>query len=159
MNRKMIASTWIKHLFCQFTVLCVASLLVLRGVPACGQEGGADVISPAGQESLSALPVQGNEKPALQEKAEASLPDAPVPQSQQPANQKTNSQEQEPLGTAVAPAEGEVGNPGANLSGAAIAPGKQHRVRTIVISLGIAIAAAAVIGTVAGLSLASHSTP
>lgn len=119
--------------------------------------------------------------------AKDSLPDAPVPQSQapqqtpspgqqQPASQdqpppalpqqasQQNQQQppplpQQPVGTAAAPAAKPSGIPGSMPSGAAIAPAKQRRVRAFVISIGIALAGAAAIGTVVGLSKASHSTP
>lgn len=95
------------------------------------------------------------------------LPSAPVPQSQEsqaPPQQQQAPQQppplpQQPVGTAAAPAEKPTGIPGSRPSGAAIAPAKQKRVRALVISLGIVLAAGAAVGAVAGLSRASHSTP
>jgi len=44
-------------------------------------------------------------------------------------------------------------------AGAAIAPAKQHRTRTILISLGIVLGTAAAVGTVVALADASPSRP
>jgi hypothetical protein len=91
------------------------------------------------------------------------LPSAPDPQaptqSQQEGPQQPPALPQQPVGTAAAPAEKPTGVPGSRPSGAAIAPAKQKRVRAFVISIGIALAGAAAVGTVVGLSKASHSTP
>lgn len=88
-----------------------------------------------------------------------SLPSAPTPQpeQQQPAQQQPPPQQ--PVGTAAAPYEKPTGVPGSRTAGAAIAPAKQRRVRAIVIRVGIVLAAGAAVGTVVGLSKATHSAP
>lgn len=86
------------------------------------------------------------------------LPSAPTPQSQQPPEQPPGTS-QEPRGTAAAPAETPVGVAASRPSGVAIAPAKQRRVRAIVISISLLLAAGAAVGIAAGLSRASHSTP
>src|SRR5579863_91036 len=94
-----------------------------------------------------------------------SLPSAPTPMpvQQAPAQQQAAPQQQatpqQPVGTAAAPYEKPTGVAGSRPAGAAIAPAKQRRVRAIVIRLGIVLAAGAAVGTVVGLSKATHSTP
>lgn len=83
-----------------------------------------------------------------------SLPSAPSPM---PAQQQTTPQQ--PVGTAAAPYEKPTGVAGSRPAGAAIAPAKQRRVRAIVIRVGIVLAAGAAVGTVVGLSKATHSAP
>lgn len=120
------------------------------------------------QQSPPALPsIPGaQQQPPRQDASVASpneLPSAPEPQtpaqSQQQAPTQPPALPQQPVGTAAAPAEKPSGVPGSRPSGVAIAPAKQKRVRAFVISFGIALAGAAAIGTVVGLSKASHSTP
>ncbi len=64
-----------------------------------------------------------------------------------------------PVGTAVAPAVPVTGVAAFSPAGAAIAPAKQHRVRTILISVGIVLGTAAAVGTVVALANASPSRP
>ena len=108
----------------------------------------------------SAPPLMPGETPAGA--AQDSLPSAPMPQdpsSQQQAPAQQPAVPQQPVGTAAAPYEKPTGVAGSRPAGAAIAPAKQRRVRTIVISIGIALAAGAAVGAVVGLSKASHSQP
>jgi hypothetical protein len=102
------------------------------------------------------------------ENAATSLPDAPSPQSSSPSGQQpdqshTGTQQQDdgakPVGTAAAPYEKITGVAASRPAGAAIAPAKQRRVRTILISLGVVAGAAIAIGTVAALSHGSPSHP
>ena len=82
------------------------------------------------------------------------LPDAP--QSNPPAQQPDNAS---PLGTAAAPAEKVTGVAASRPAGAAIAPGKQRRVHSLVIKTGLVIGAAVAVGAVAALSRSSSSHP
>jgi hypothetical protein len=61
------------------------------------------------------------------------------------------------VGTAAAPGKTMIA--ASRPAGAAIAPAKQRRVRTILISVGVIVAAGVAVGTVAGLSHASSSHP
>ena len=165
----------------RITSLCLAALLVPQTVPVAAAEQEPE---PQSAPQQSASPQSGSQQqpmpspPALpsmpaqaqlqQSQAQdaslasqAALPSAPDPQtpSQQQAPQQPPALPQQPVGTAAAPAENPTGVPGSRPSGAAIAPAKQKRVRAFVISIGIALAAGAAIGTVVGLSKASHSTP
>jgi hypothetical protein len=65
----------------------------------------------------------------------------------------------EPVGTAAAPYEKPLGVAASRPAGAAIAPAKQKRVRSILIRVGLIAGAAAAIGTVVALSKASPSRP
>jgi hypothetical protein len=84
------------------------------------------------------------------------LPDGPSP-VQQPSSQSFQSQH--PVGTAAAPVTSSSGIAASEPAGAAIAPAKQRRVRTILISVALVAGAAVAIGTVAALSNASPSKP
>lgn len=83
-------------------------------------------------------------------------PPAAAPQSttSQPAQNGTA-----PVGTAAAPYEKGIGVAASRPAGAVIAPAKQRRTRTILIRVGLIVAAGVAIGTVVGLSSASPSTP
>jgi hypothetical protein len=117
----------------------------------------------------SAKPVVGSAQP------EATLPDAPEvaqssstgtnepngssqPSQDQPQNQQQNGAPQ-PVGTAAAPAVNGTGVSGSRVSGAAIAPAKQRRVRTILISVAVVVATGVAVGTVVALSHATPSQP
>lgn len=64
-----------------------------------------------------------------------------------------------PVGTAAAPALGSTGVAGSRPTGAVIAPAKQRRVRAILISVGVVVAACVAVGAVAALSHSSPSQP
>lgn len=86
------------------------------------------------------------------------------PPSAQPAAEQTNSDQlppgvTRPVGTAVAPAEPVTGVAGAKPVGAAIAPGKQRRARSILIRVGVIVGGAVAVGTVVALSRSSPSRP
>lgn len=125
------------------------------------QNGQSPLPFPAVQDGSS----QQNSAPDASLISQEELPSAPIPQSpdstpqQQAPKQPPPPLPQQPVGTAAAPADKPTGIPGSRPAGVAIAPAKQKRVRAFVISFGIALAAGAAIGTVVGLSRASHSTP
>jgi hypothetical protein len=91
---------------------------------------------------------------------DAQLPDSP-PLGQQPAvpQQQPQTWPQEPVGTAAAGMVSPAGIAASRPAGAAIAPAKQRRVRTILISVGAVLGAGVAVGTVAALSSASPSRP
>ena len=66
---------------------------------------------------------------------------------------------EKPVGTAAAETTTPTGVPVSNAAGAAIAPPKQRRVRTLVIKVAAIAGAGVAIGTVAALSSASPSRP
>ncbi|MFY9747808.1 MAG: hypothetical protein WA891_05900 [Acidobacteriaceae bacterium] len=117
----------------------------------------------------------GSGAPPTQPAASAALPDSPgftlQQQTQQQANQQpasTNQQappasqqspQTQPVGTAAAPSIEPEGVPASRPAGAAIAPGKQRRVRIWTIRIAILAAAGIALGTVAAASMGSPSRP
>jgi hypothetical protein len=97
----------------------------------------------------------------------ANLPDSPgsarlqafaqAPQSD--GQQSSSKVTQEPVGTAAAESVETTGVAASNPAGAAIAPAKQRRTRSILIKVGALVGAGVAIGTVAALSSASPSRP
>lgn len=99
------------------------------------------------------------------------LPDSPKPQRAQTGDQispfsaslssleQQQNTAQKPVGTAAAPYEKPTGVAGSKPAGAAIAPAKQKRARSILIRYGVIVGAAAAVGTVVALSHASSSRP
>jgi hypothetical protein len=80
----------------------------------------------------------------------------------QPANSASTSQAPEPhqpLGTAAAESIPTMGIAASQPAGAAVAPAKQRRVRTILIRVGAIVAGAAAVGAVVALSEGSPSRP
>lgn len=78
-----------------------------------------------------------------------------VPNGPQPQQQG----EQQPLGAAAAGGVATAGGGASRPAGTAIAPAKQHQVRSFLIKLGAVAAAGAAIGTVYALSRGTSSTP
>jgi hypothetical protein len=78
--------------------------------------------------------------------------------SQTSAGQGTPSP-QKPVGTAAAEAPSTSGVAASEPAGVAIAPAKQHRVRTIVIRTGAIIGAAVAVGVVVALTAGTSSKP
>ena len=115
--------------------------------PLPSAENAAIPIQPASDQlpdSPGALQAQVNE--GLQQQV------APQPQQQQ-------SRSHEPLGTAAAEWQPVTGVAASRPAGAALAPAKQRRVRSIVIKVGALLGASAALGTVVALSEASPSKP
>jgi hypothetical protein len=67
--------------------------------------------------------------------------------------------QQQPVGTAAGPYTKPTGVAGSRPSGAAIAPAKQKRVKSILIRVGLIVGGAAAVGAVVGLSKGSSSRP
>lgn len=88
----------------------------------------------------------------------AASPQANTP-SNQPGDSQTNQKLQRPVGTAAAEAPRVNGITAAEPAGIAIAPAKQHRVRTLVIKVGAILGAGAAVGTVIALTQATPSKP
>jgi hypothetical protein len=103
---------------------------------------------------VSASPLQQATPPAQT----AADPKSTVP-AQQSAPSPPPQQSRTPLGTAAAPLAQVDGVPASTPSGAAIAPGKQKRVRKFSIRTALVIGAVVAIGTVTGATLATSSHP
>ena len=117
--------------------------------------------------SKTAAPANAERSPGGAAIAEDELPDNPEPANPQatpppqqtPAPPAGSGQSHKPVGTAAAPYEPTVGIAASRPAGAAIAPAKQRRVRTIIISLGVIAGAGIAVGSVAALSHGSPSRP
>jgi hypothetical protein len=79
--------------------------------------------------------------------------------SSSPAASQPTQSASKPVGTAVAEEPPTTGIAASNPSGAAIAPAKQRRVRTVLIRVGAILGAGVAVGTVAALASASPSRP
>ena len=91
---------------------------------------------------------------------EGNPPNAPTPQTTnaQPQNQQ-QQQPNQPLGAATAGTVATEGGGASRPAGTAIAPAKQHQVRSFLIKLGAVAAAGVAIGTVYALSKGTSSVP
>jgi cytoskeletal protein RodZ len=78
------------------------------------------------------------------------------PQAQQKQDQAKKDQ---PVGTAAAEGPAVKGITAAEPAGVAMAPGKQRRVRTIIIKVGAIVGAGAAVGTVIALTAGTSSKP
>jgi hypothetical protein len=151
------------------------SVLLISLLAFCTGESGSALAQqqPAHVNPQNALPgvAKAQQPPQEAQVAEGELPDNPEPGSGQapaqpqpavaPPSGASQSQDKEhkPVGTAAAPYEPTVGIAASRPAGAAIAPAKQRRVRTILISLGVIAGAGIAIGSVAALSHGSPSRP
>jgi hypothetical protein len=119
---------------------------------------------PAGNESnASELPdspgaVATKSGDAAQQQDATQPAAAPAP-SQSTATPSQQPAVQRPLGTAAAEAPNASGVAASQPSGVAIAPGKQHRARTILIRTGAIIGAGVALGAVVALTEATPSKP
>ena len=155
--------------------LMAVLLITLLASPA-GHSGTASAqqAAPGGSQAASSLPgaatASTKQQPDDATVAESALPENPAPanaqapaQEQQPATQPAPAPPQDnshrPLGTAAAPYEPTTGIAASRPAGAAIAPAKQRRVRTFLISLGVIAGAGIAVGSVAALSHGSPSRP
>jgi len=136
----------------------VDCLVILLAVPL-----GATAHALPGQqlEAAAAAPAQSqapqlSTAPDSQAGPQTSDPPAATPQSStaQPQQNGTTA----PVGTAAAPYEKGIGVAASRPAGAVIAPAKQRRTRSILIKVGLIVAAGVAIGTVVALSSASPST-
>jgi hypothetical protein len=126
------------------------------------QAGGPSSVEAQSQNSPS------DSKANAQPSQPATLPDSPgsmrsktvednPPSSpQQPSAKK---QTQEPVGTAAAESVETTGVAASKPAGAAIAPAKQRRTRSVLIKVGVIVGASVAVGTVVALSTASPSRP
>ena len=97
-------------------------------------------------------------EPATSEQPVTAPPEGPTPQTQvnQPAQQQG---QREPLGAATAGSVRTEGGGASRPAGTAIAPAKQHQVRSFLIKFGAIAAAGVAIGTVYALSKGTSSVP
>ena len=107
---------------------------------------------------------QGSQQQQQQQPPSQAAPQQQATQPAQPPDQPaTQTQESaaphQPVGTAAARSANPAGVAASEPAGYAIAPAKQKRVRTILISMGAVLGAGAALGAVAALSSGSPSRP
>ncbi|HLZ43320.1 MAG TPA: hypothetical protein VKQ11_20295 [Candidatus Sulfotelmatobacter sp.] len=152
---------------CVFALGCSANIIaqdspapVSSGSPSAVQSqvpnsGPALTNSPELPDSAGTMLAQASPQ---QSDAQASAP-ASQPSTQNSTQDQPQHKLQRPVGTATAPAPGAAGVTAAQPAGVAIAPAKQHRVRTIILRTGAILGAAAAVGTVVALTEATPSKP
>jgi hypothetical protein len=125
------------------------------------QDTGVSSAQPQSQQP-NTIAKQVNTEPSPSE----ALPDSPSAvrskdrgSSEQQPSSKLQDSTQDPLGTAAAPLAKTTGVAASRPAGAAIAPAKQKRARSILIKVGVIVGAGAAIGTVVALTSASPSRP
>lgn len=137
--------------------------------PSVAQPGNSPTVKPQTQPSTS--PSQPNPQQQQEDKASqglinggsesgTQLPESPdTVQARDRAAQAQQPPTHAPSGTAAAQGLHPAGAIASRPAGAAIAPAKQHRVRSFLIKFGAIAGAGAAIGTVVALSRAGGSTP
>ncbi len=93
--------------------------------------------------------------PASAKPSSLAEPDSATQSSSSATNSPSQASQPPATGTALAPYEKQDGITGSKPAGAAIAPGKQHRSRTLAIRVGLIVGAVIAVGVVAGASMAS----
>ena len=162
--------------------------LFISGSPGAVFAAAAPQSGTAG-DSQGALIAKANEQPVVTGLPGSVLPDGPLPDSpgtvatepkeanqaqqqngsgsqaspaesaQKPAQNQPQAQPQKPVGTAAAEAPDTSGIAASQPAGVAVAPAKQHRVRTIVLKTGAIIGVAVAVGAVVALSAGTSSKP
>jgi hypothetical protein len=127
--------------------------------PAAPTQPGTE--SPAAQ-SPTAAPANNNEgNTAAPQSTNPPLPDAPSAQSTPVTQNQTNDNapQQTPEGTAAAQAAKTKGGAASKPAGAAIAPAKQRRTRSLLIKMGVIAGAGVALGSVYALTRGSPARP
>jgi hypothetical protein len=130
---------------------------------AAGQSGAAPAPGPPEAETLPDSPGAGRSQIAQNAGAQSepaqSEPARSAPQPQPEQTQPQQNGSQKPVGTAAAETATTTGFAASKPAGAALAPAKQKRTRTILISVGAVVGAAVALGTVMALSKGTPSKP
>ena len=144
---------WLKRRTVDCLVILLAVPLGATAHALPGQQSEAAAAAPAQSQAAP----QSSPAPDSQAGPQTSNPPAATPQNStaQPQQNGTTA----PVGTAAAPYEKGIGVAASRPAGAVIAPAKQRRTRSILIKVGLIVAAGVAIGTVVALSSASPSTP
>jgi hypothetical protein len=121
-------------------------------------------LAKAGEQPISELPdspgaVMLKSTSAQQHDANGTSASTSQPAPMQSAQTQASPQPQKPVGTAAAEAPDTSGVAASQPAGVAMAPAKQHRVRTIVLRMGAIMGAGAAVGTVIALTSATSSKP
>jgi hypothetical protein len=145
---------------CVLGIACCAFVLNCS-VQSSGQEAEHDSRSNVSTVALRELPdspstTLSQPQVLTGQTASSQQQSTPPLQSAAPAQRQ---EEQRPVGTAAAAAPKVSGITAAQPAGVAIAPGKQRRVRAIVLKVGAIVGAGAALGTVIALTAATPSKP
>jgi hypothetical protein len=135
----------------------IAGCLVISSLVACAETWAAraqQVESVPPRQSQPRAPDSGTQGPDADSAPSQTPSDSPQAAPPQPP-----AVPHEPVGTAAAPYEKVTGVPASRPAGPAIAPAKQKRTRSMLIKVGLIVAAGVAIGTVVALSTASSSKP
>jgi glucose/arabinose dehydrogenase len=137
-------------------IVSLTLALCLCGVPelmaAQAQSPAAPPASQTTRQNQQPLPDAPSASPAPQSNGN-------TPQNQSQGQKPPAQPAQAPAGTGAAEAGPTAGGPGSKPAGMAIAPAKQHQVRSFLIKLGAIAGGAVAIGTVYALSRSSPSRP
>ncbi len=146
---------------CAFALNCSTNLLAQSASPSDGTSTSLMASRDSGElpDSPGTIWAQSQESPQQNTSQENTSAQPADPQSQSQTSAKQDDKPQRPVGTAAAEAPKVSGITAAQPSGVAIAPGKQRRVRTIVLKVGAILGAGAAVGTVIALSAATPSKP
>lgn len=150
--------------------LCTAAALALAiPISASAQSAAQSEGSPLSQTAKEISPSELPDSPGAvqsaaqngtlqQSSSSSSSGAATTPQSTSSAESQ-ESKPQRPVGTAAAEAPVVSGTTAAEPAGVAVAPAKQHRVRTIVLKTGAIIGAGVAVGTIVALTAGTSSKP
>jgi hypothetical protein len=157
MKARITITTWCGLIFAGFLSSAYPSL----AQSAEGQRQSVPSVLAAKVElPLSELPDSpGTTKAAADIQQQQSTQQSAASANQTGTNQTLQTAPQKPVGTAAAEAPNSNGVAASQPAGVAIAPKKQHRVRTIVVRVGAIAGAAVAVGTVIGLTAATSSKP
>jgi hypothetical protein len=145
--------SWLEQVVACFLIM---SLLV----PAAKAETTPPLPSaPAPQLKLNADAPQSNPAGAQAAPTQSGSQAQQVPAAPQSAPASQQNPTPAPVGTAVAPAVHPEGTAASRPAGAAIAPAKQRRTRTIAIRVALLVGAGIAVGTVTAATLGSPSHP
>jgi hypothetical protein len=151
-------TTRVTTLLLAFTLCGVTELANAMASPqAATSDKNQQSTQSAGQTTVPATDAHSN---PTQAEDRRDLPDSPGAAQSASQNQDNQNQSlQEPRGTAAARAAKTQGGAASKPAGAAIAPAKQRRTRSLLIKLGVIAGAGAALGTVYALAKGSPSRP
>lgn len=154
--------TW-KRQFLHLALSCACALMlpgvVLRAAAQQTADSSSRVSSSTADSDLPDSPGATLAKMEAPPQQQGTAPAANAEQGSNATSSSAQTAPQKPVGTATAEAPDTTGIAASQPAGAAIAPAKQRRVRTIVIKVGAIIGVAAAVGTVVALSEATSSKP
>ena len=135
-------------------------------LPAAAQQAANQpLLAKAGEQPISELPdspgavFSKSAASPQQQSGNGAETSTPEPAQTQPSQSQSQPLPQKPVGTAAAEAPDTTGIAASQPAGVAIAPAKQHRVRTIVLRTGAIIGAGVAVGSVVALTSATSSKP